>query len=229
VSFPRTTHPKSALKSRWHAPGNPDGVRRPILRALAGSLALTLVTLGLLSSSARLVSHLTTTWFGPLPEIVEAEEPTPEPEAAPAPKPTARSEILPPRAAPKKTPKPEAAPKPTARSAVLAPRVAPARKAPKPAPILADPAPAKPTERLAFRPHRENGKVTGLEYGGGASGSLFDLLGLQKGDVLVDINGYSLNDPEEGLRAYSALRRAAHLRVKLLRSGRPLEIVIHML
>jgi hypothetical protein len=203
VSFRRTTHPKSALKSRWHAPGNPDGVRRPILRALAGSLALTLVTLGLLSSSARLVSHLTTTWFGPLPEIVEAEEPTPEPEAAPAPAPTARSEILPPRAAPK--------------------------KAPKPAPLLADPAPAKPTERLAFRPHRENGKVTGLEYGGGASGSLFDLLGLQKGDVLVDINGYSLNDPEEGLRAYSALRRAAHLRVKLLRSGRPLEIVIHML
>lgn len=202
MSIRRTIHAESALKSRWHAPGNPDGVRRPILRALAGSLALTLVTLGLLSSSARLASRLTDGWFGPLPEFVEAEEPEPAPD--PAPKPTARSEILP-------------------------PRVAPVKKPPKSETILADPAPAKPTERLAFRPHRENGKVTGLEYGGGASGSLFDLLGLQKGDVLVDINGYSLNDPEEGLRAYAALRRAAHLRVKVLRGGRPLELVIHML
>lgn len=201
MSFRRTNHAELARKSRWHAPGNPDGVRRPILRALAGSLALTLVTLGLLSSSARLVSRLTNGWFGPLPEFIEAEEPNPEPD--PAPKPTARSEVIPP--------------------------VAPVKKAPKPEPILADPAPTKPTERLAFRPHRENGKVTGLEYGGGASGSLFDLLGLQKGDVLVDINGYSLDDPEEGLRAYAALRRAPHLRVKVLRAGRPLELVIHML
>lgn len=187
-------------KSLWHGAGNSRGVRRPILRALAGSLALTFVTLGLLSASARLASRLTNGWFGPLPAFVEVEEAKSEPE--PLPTPTARAEILPRRVAP---------------------------VAPKTKPILADPAPTKPTERLSFRPFRENGKVTGLEYRGGSSGSLFDLLGLQQGDILIDINGYSLDDPEDGLRAYAALRRAQHLRVKVVRDGRPLELVIHIL
>jgi type II secretion system protein C len=82
---------------------------------------------------------------------------------------------------------------------------------------------------VAFVPHRENGEVTGLRFSGGASGSLFDHLGLRHGDILQSINGYSMNDPEEGLRAYAMLRRAPLLRVKLLREGRPVELVIHVM
>lgn len=90
-------------------------------------------------------------------------------------------------------------------------------------------APPVPGQPVAFVPHSENGKVTGLRFSGVPSGSLFDLLGLKHGDILQSINGYSVNHPEEALRAYAMLRRAPLLRVSILREGRPVEIVIHVL
>lgn len=186
-------------------------VRRPLIRSIASSLAFTLVGVGFLTANAHLFSHLTSRWFGPLPESVaepassaSITEPEPKPEPVTTPQPVR----IPPK--PKEVSKPPI---------VLA----------DPEPLEPNPKPKPPTERLAFRPYQENGKVTGLQFSGVPSGSLFDLLGLKKDDVLLNVNGYALNDPEQGLRAYAALRRAPLLRVVVMREGRPVEIVIHVL
>lgn len=188
-------------------------MRRHLIRSIASSLAFTLLGVGFLLASSRLFSHLTSKWFGPLPEIAaEATQPDPQPE----PDPQAQAIVLPPKPKELSTPKPK-------------PRVVLADPKPPDRDPEAKPKPRSSNERLAFRPYEENGKVTGLQFSGVPSGSLFDLLGLRKGDVLQTVNDYSMNDPEQALRAYAALRRAPLLRVLVLREGRPVEIVIHVL
>ncbi len=87
----------------------------------------------------------------------------------------------------------------------------------------------EPRERLSFIPISENGKAKGIQFFGVPRDSLFGLLGLQRGDILTSVNGLSMVDPNEALRAYVLLRKASLLRVQLIRKGRPLEIRIHLI
>jgi general secretion pathway protein C len=52
--------------------------------------------------------------------------------------------------------------------------------------------------------------------------SLLDLLGIQRGDVLVQVNGMPLDGPEKALQIFQQLREAKHLSINLQRNGTPM-------
>ena len=53
------------------------------------------------------------------------------------------------------------------------------------------------------------------------SGSLFQELGLAQGDVIRSINGLSMNDPQNFMKALSTLQSATNVQIDLLRNGAP--------
>ncbi len=52
-------------------------------------------------------------------------------------------------------------------------------------------------------------------------GSLFQELGLSQGDVIRSINGLSMNDPQNFMKALSTLQSATNVQINLLRNGAP--------
>jgi general secretion pathway protein C len=52
--------------------------------------------------------------------------------------------------------------------------------------------------------------------------SLLDLLGIQRGDVLIQVNGMPLDGPEKALQIFQQLREAKHLSINLQRNGTPM-------
>ncbi len=55
-------------------------------------------------------------------------------------------------------------------------------------------------------------------------GSVLAQIGLESGDRLETINGFSIANPQEALEAYARLRGADHLTLHLTRNGRPLNL-----
>ena len=52
--------------------------------------------------------------------------------------------------------------------------------------------------------------------------SLLDTLGIQRGDILMQVNGMPLDSPEKALQVFQQLREAKHLSIGLTRSGSPM-------
>jgi len=52
--------------------------------------------------------------------------------------------------------------------------------------------------------------------------SLLDTLGIQRGDVLVQVNGMPLDSPEKALQIFQQLREVRHLSISLQRNGTPM-------
>ncbi len=52
------------------------------------------------------------------------------------------------------------------------------------------------------------------------SPSVFDGLGLQKGDVLMEVNGISTASPDTALQAMASLKDAKKIRLKVKRAGK---------
>jgi hypothetical protein len=77
-----------------------------------------------------------------------------------------------------------------------------------------------------FVPAFKDGVVQGMTLFGVRTGSLFDLLGAQNGDVLKRINGRTTDSPERLLETYEALRRTKKFEVLLERKGEPLRLDI---
>ncbi len=50
--------------------------------------------------------------------------------------------------------------------------------------------------------------------------SLYDSLGLKKGDVLMEVNGISMTSPESALEAMGTLKSAKKLKLKIKRAGK---------
>ncbi|XXT20548.1 type II secretion system protein GspC [Sorangium sp. So ce429] len=67
-------------------------------------------------------------------------------------------------------------------------------------------------------PERRGDQVVGLKLRI-KRGSLLESLGLESGDSLRSINGFSLTDPQKALEAYARLRTADHLSVAIERGG----------
>jgi len=84
------------------------------------------------------------------------------------------------------------------------------------------------TRNVRLVPEAKDGKVIGIRVFGIRPGSLFALLGLQNSDLLESINGYSMANPEDALQAYTQLRRASALDVRLQRRGVSTALVIHI-
>jgi general secretion pathway protein C len=68
-------------------------------------------------------------------------------------------------------------------------------------------------------PEQERGKLVGIRLFGIKPGSLLETLGFQSGDRIDSINGLEITSPESALEAYSRLRIADHLAVKINRGG----------
>lgn len=81
-----------------------------------------------------------------------------------------------------------------------------------------------PRTRLRVVPELENGSVVGVRLFGVSKDGLLGMLGLSNGDRIDKVNGFELGTPERALQAYARLRTESHLRVELVRRGRPLTI-----
>lgn len=84
------------------------------------------------------------------------------------------------------------------------------------------------TKNVRLVPESKDGKVVGIRLFGIRPGSLPALLGLENGDLLQSINGFSMASPESALSAYAQLPRASLLDVRLERRGAPLSLSIHI-
>lgn len=73
-------------------------------------------------------------------------------------------------------------------------------------------------------PAMKEGKATGFKLYGIRPGGAYALLGMQNGDILKTINGYSLDSPDKALEAYAQIRSAPHYTVAIERRGTPLTI-----
>ena len=73
-------------------------------------------------------------------------------------------------------------------------------------------------------PEQKDGKVIGIRLFGVRPDTLLGTLGLQNGDRLEAINGFTMASPEKALEAYARLRTASNLNVKLNRRGAPATI-----
>jgi len=82
------------------------------------------------------------------------------------------------------------------------------------------------TDIVRLAPHVQEGKVVGFRVNPGRDRATFEMLGLQAGDVVTDINGTVLDDPSQGLQVFESLGEATQANVTVLREGTPQVIVI---
>jgi hypothetical protein len=68
-------------------------------------------------------------------------------------------------------------------------------------------------------PQMDNGAVTGLRVFGIRRDSVPARLGFANGDTIHSVNGHDISDPSAALEAYSRLRNAPRLEVRLTRAG----------
>jgi general secretion pathway protein C len=77
---------------------------------------------------------------------------------------------------------------------------------------------------VKIRPNSRNGKVESLSVARVRPDTLLGTLGIQNGDQIKAINGFSLTSPEKALEAYSRMRTASELNLEIVRHGKPLTI-----
>lgn len=65
----------------------------------------------------------------------------------------------------------------------------------------------------------EEGKLVGYTVSPGKDPQLFEQVGLQAGDVVTEVNGLALSDPENGAMALQTLQGSEPVTLKLLRDG----------
>lgn len=68
-------------------------------------------------------------------------------------------------------------------------------------------------------PATQNGRPSGFKLFAIRPGSLYLAMGLRNGDTVEEINGYSMTSPDLALEAYTRLRKATRLSVKIRRSS----------
>ncbi|MEO1480522.1 MAG: type II secretion system protein GspC [Myxococcota bacterium] len=69
-------------------------------------------------------------------------------------------------------------------------------------------------------PSFKNGKANGFKLFSIKPGSIYQKIGLQNGDVIQKINGYSIDSPDKALEVYSKLKTSKNVNIELLRRGR---------
>lgn len=78
---------------------------------------------------------------------------------------------------------------------------------------------ARITEILRVQPYLEGGSMRGYRVYPGRNRQQFSALGLQPGDLVVEINGQPLNDPSRGLEIFAELGDATSVSLTLERDG----------
>ena len=73
-------------------------------------------------------------------------------------------------------------------------------------------------------PAWKDGELSGFKLDRITPESLLGRLGFENGDQIEAINGIAMTSPETALQAYTKLRSARELRVRVMRGGRPTQI-----
>jgi type II secretory pathway component PulC len=92
--------------------------------------------------------------------------------------------------------------------------------------LLADQATLMRSARVV--PVSHHGQVTGVRVYGIRAGGPLTQLGIENGDEIRSVNGFELTTPQKMLEAYATLRNASELRIEMLRSQRPLRLVVEL-
>jgi general secretion pathway protein C len=77
--------------------------------------------------------------------------------------------------------------------------------------------PAGFTDFITITPHTQDGQLAGYRISAGKKPNLFKGAGFVAGDIVIEINGLDLTDPQQALEAMSALREADSLQLTINR------------
>ncbi|GAA0854910.1 type II secretion system protein GspC [Aliiglaciecola litoralis] len=77
--------------------------------------------------------------------------------------------------------------------------------------------PAGFADFITITPHTEDGQLAGYRIAPGKKPNLFKGAGFVAGDIVIEINGLDLTDPQQSLEAMSALREADSLQLTINR------------
>jgi hypothetical protein len=88
--------------------------------------------------------------------------------------------------------------------------------------MLSNPMAARGSARVF--PAVENGRPVGFRVSNLRGSSVLSKMGLEDGDQVRAVNGYTLDSPDHALEAYSKLRDAKQFQVAVLRRGRPVNL-----
>jgi len=77
-------------------------------------------------------------------------------------------------------------------------------------------------------PYNENGKLRGYRLRPQKNRALFDQVGLDPKDVVIAINGVSLDNPANGLKALRELQKAKQVNITVLRNGAEIPLSFEM-
>jgi general secretion pathway protein C len=88
--------------------------------------------------------------------------------------------------------------------------------------------PANFSDYIAISPHRVDGQLIGYAVSPGKNPALFQEVGMQSGDVIVEINGLDLTDTQQSMEAMGALRAAQSLQLTVTRDGELLTLYLDL-
>jgi general secretion pathway protein C len=88
--------------------------------------------------------------------------------------------------------------------------------------------PANFTDFISVAPHSANGELQGYRVSPGKKPELFKAAGLQSGDVITDINGLNLTDPQQAVEAMGELRAAQSLQITVSRDDELLTLFLDL-
>ena len=94
------------------------------------------------------------------------------------------------------------------------------------APVLNDPNAF--LQQALFKPYREGGEVRGFRLDNIKKGSLLTKLGLRNKDVLMRINGETIDGPAAMMSAYSGFGKAEAVSLDVLREGNVVSIFVDL-
>jgi general secretion pathway protein C len=74
-------------------------------------------------------------------------------------------------------------------------------------------------KQIRIRPHFKDGKPDGLTISGIRSKSIFSDMGLRNGDVIIGVDGNTIESVDDALKLYESLQSASSVQVQLRRRG----------
>ena len=79
---------------------------------------------------------------------------------------------------------------------------------------------------VQFQPYTRNGQYAGVRVMPGANPQVFNLTGLQPGDVITSVNNIPLDNPDKGFQALEFLAQAQEVNLTVLRNGQTQNLTI---
>lgn len=83
-------------------------------------------------------------------------------------------------------------------------------------------------EFISVSPHRENNQMVGYRLSPGKNPTLFDSAGLKRNDIVTQINGLDLSDPQQSMEAMNELRKSESIELSVIRGGELLTLYLEL-